>query len=31
MKKVILNDAFYRWAMIVLAFASLIVGVLQVV
>lgn len=31
MKKVILNDAYYRWIMLVMALASLIVGILQIV
>lgn len=30
MKRLVTNDAFYRWVMLVIAIASLIVGVLQV-
>lgn len=31
MKRLVTNDAFYRWVMLVIAIASLIVGVLQVI
>lgn len=30
MKKIVTNEAFYRWVMLLLAIASLIVGILQV-
>lgn len=31
MKRLVTNDAFYRWVMLVIAIASLIVGLLQVI
>jgi hypothetical protein len=31
MKKIVTDEAFYRWVMLVLAVASLIVGIMQVV
>lgn len=31
MKKIVTNEAFYRWVMLLLAVASLLVGVMQVV
>lgn len=30
MKKIVTNEAFYRWIMLLLAIASLIVGIMQV-
>ncbi len=30
MKKIVTNEAFYRWVMLLLAVASLIVGIMQV-
>jgi|JI7StandDraft_1071085.scaffolds.fasta_scaffold277962_1 hypothetical protein len=30
MKKIVTNEAFYRWVMLLLAIASLIVGIMQV-
>lgn len=30
MKRLVTNEAFYRWVMLVIAIASLMVGVLQV-
>lgn len=31
MRKLVTNDAFYRYVMLVIAIASLIVGILQIV
>jgi hypothetical protein len=31
MKKIVTNEAFYRWVMLLLAVASLIVGIMQAV
>lgn len=31
MKKIVTNEAFYRWVMLLLAVASLLVGIMQVV
>jgi hypothetical protein len=30
MKKIVTNEAIYRWVMLLLAIASLIVGIMQV-
>lgn len=30
MKKIVTNEAFYRWVMLLLAIASLIAGIMQV-
>lgn len=30
MKKIVTNEAFYRWVMLLIAIASLIVGIMQV-
>lgn len=31
MKRLVTNDAYYRWVMLALALASLVIGILQIV